>query len=507
MVNAKELADNTPVLVGAGQVVEREATDNSPMALAAQAAANAIANAGGENITAHIDTIVVIRLFSDMGHLWPCQWGRSNNPPQSIARIIGADPKHRIYSEAGGNEPQSKLIECARDIALGKRDMVLLAGAEALKNQRHAQRSQTELDWSEHFDEPLDDRGVGESVATSQEINNGLNNVAFYYALIEQAQRHHAGRTVEEHQQDMATLLASFSTVAASNPYAQFPGSQTAEQILSATPINHLYTKRMIAQDSVNQGAALLLCSLGKAKELGIPEANYIYIHGMAEGTEHAVSHRPNPAISPMANNVADRALDIAGLAIGDIDLIDIYSCFPCAITAIAGHLGLSTDGSRALTMTGGLPYFGGPGNNYSMHGLAEAVSQLRQQPNSYAMVTCNGGVLSKHAMGIYSRKPSNVDWASTATTISNKELPHCAISNDPRSGDIVSYTVHFTPDGTPQAIILGKNDKNEHFIAITAEDDKATAMAMLQSDPTGKPVSISPPQDEKLHFHLEEGQ
>jgi len=514
-MNNKPLADNTPVLIGSGQVVERHASDTSPMSLAAQAAINAIndaiaigANTKVEDIRSQIDTILTIRLFSDSSPFWHCKWGRSDNPPQSIAKAIGADPKHRIYSHMGGNEPQSRLIEMARDIARGEREMVLLTGAEAIKNQRHAERNQNELenelDWNEHFEQALEDHGVGESFTTDQEIKNGLNNVSHYYALIEQAQRHHSGLSVVEHQQTMAKLLASFSAVADNNPLSQFPGKQTAEGILTASPINHLYTKRMIAQDSVNQGAALLMCSLAKARELGIPESQYIYLHGMAEGTELPLSQRPDPALSPVANRVTDRALNMANLSINDIDLIDIYSCFPCAITAIASHLGLACDGSKNLTLTGGLPYFGGPGNNYSMHGLAEAVTQLRHQPESYAMVTCNGGVLSKHASGIYSRQPSRIDWATTETAVGTEDLTACSINEDPRIGTIVSYTLYPDRKGNLQAIILGQTTSNKRFVAITAKDDEVTGKAMMTQDPTGKTVILSQPEDLRLHFHLE---
>jgi acetyl-CoA C-acetyltransferase len=504
-VRADQLPDSTPVLVGAGQVVERDASDSSHMALAAQAAGNAISDTGAADIAAHIDTLCVTRLFSDMGHLWPCKWGRSDNPPQSVAQAIGATPAHRIYTQTGGNEPQSRLIEFARDIARGERSVVLLTGAEALKNQRHAERNQRELDWNEHFTEALDDREIDETwaISTTQELKNGLNNVIYYYALIEQAQRHKARRSVAEHRQAMATLLESFSAVASANPYAQFAGKQSAESILAAPALTHLYTKRMIAQDGVNQGAALLMCSIAKARELGIPESNWVYIHGLAEGSEPALSLRPDPAISPTAGSVADRALAIAGLGIDDIDLIDIYSCFPCAVTAVAAHLGLPTDGSRPLTLTGGLPYFGGPGNNYSMHGLVEAVWQARQQPDSYAMVTTNGGVLSKHATGIYSRLPSAIDWANTDTTISSDDLPRREVCADPGTGSIVSYTVHHDRDGGAHAIILGETERGERFVSITAKDDLKTAAAMLSEDPTGKPVVVTPPEDERLHFQL----
>lgn len=508
IVPEEVLPDSTPILVGAGQVVAREANDLSPMAIASQAAANAVedsqASDGAVAVAQAIDTICVTKLFSDMGRLWAGKWGRSDNPPQSIATSIGASPEHRIYTQTGGNQPQSMLIEFARDIARGERSLALIAGAEAIKNQRHAERNKRELDWSEHFDEALDDRGFGKVSATSQEIKNGLTNVLYYYSLIEQAQRHTAGRSIQEHQHAMAQLLESFSAVAAGNPYAQFPGSQTAEDILAAPLMTHLYTKRMIAQDGVNQGAALLLCSIGKAKQLGIPETRWIYLHGLAEGSELEVTRRPDPGVSVMASMVVDKALAIANLTISDIDLIDIYSCFPCAVTAVAAHLGLPVDGSRQLTLTGGLPYFGGPGNNYSMHALAEAVWQARNAPASFAMVTANGGMLSKHASGIYSRRPSNIDWANVETQISSNELPACQVCADPKSGSIVSYTAFHDEDGGAHAMIIGETVGGERFVSSTAKEDKETALAMLAQDPTGKKVKVTPPNDERIHFQLE---
>ena len=503
MANFKDLDNNTPILVGAGQVVQREANALSPMQLAGSASRAAIQDSGAADIAAHIDTICVTKLFSDSVPAWACKWGRSDNPPQSVAQQIGANPEHRIYTQTGGNEPQSRVIEFAADIAAGVRSAVLITGAEAIKNERHAKRSGAQLDWNEHFEEPLEDRGFGDAMATSQEIKNGLNNVLYYYALIEQAQRHKLGRTLEQHRQCMAELLESFSEVAANNPFAQFAGKQSAEDILSAPNLTNLYTKRMIAQDGVNLGAALLMCSVGKARELEIPESQWVFMHGMAQGRELELSYRDDPSTSPMAGQVAKEVLRMAALEVDAIEMIDIYSCFPCAVTAVADQLNLPSDGSKSLTATGGLPYFGGPGNNYSMHGLAEAVQWARKNPDSYSMVTSNGGVLSKHASGIYSNLPSNVDWSTQTTSLSNESFIKRSVAADPGEGSIVSYTVNFNGDGSANAIILGETASGERFVACTAPEDNNTPARMLDADPTGYSVSVSPPVDEKLHFQL----
>ena len=495
--------DKTPILVGSGQYVEREATLNPPMHLAAQASAAAIADTGGSDVAAAIDTIAVVKIFSDSAKMWACPFGGSDNPPQSVAAAIGASPKHRVYSVTGGNQPQSLVIEMASAIARGEKSMVLLTGAEAIRNQRTAQRNNQEPDWNEHFDEPLEDRGFGEMVATLQEIKNGGIAPIFYYSLMEQARRARLGLSVEDYLRDTARLLESFSQVAANNPYSQFTGVQSAQAILSAGPLTHLYTRRMIAQDGVNQAASLLLCSVGKGRELGIPEDKWVYLHGMAEGAELDMTNRPDISVSPMAAQVVDRALGMAEKSIGDIDLIDIYSCFPCAVTAISDHLGLPADGSTALTLTGGLPYFGGAGNNYSMHALAEVIQQVRLQAGAFALVTTNGGMLSKHASGVFSCQPGTIDWATADTTISNESLPRKAICEDPGAGTTVTYSVNYMGDQPVQAMVLAETDAGERFVCCTASDDQATVQAMLDTEPTGRRINVTPPEDHTLHFQL----
>ena len=66
-----------------------------------------------------------------------------------------------------------------------------------------------------------------------------------------------------------------------------------------------------------------------------------------------------------------------AGIGIDQIDYIDLYSCFPVAVEIGAEELGLSLDDPRGFTITGGLPYAGGPGNNYAMHGIAAMQARL----------------------------------------------------------------------------------------------------------------------------------
>ena len=87
----------------------------------------------------------------------------------------------------------------------------------------------------------------------------------------------------------------------------------------------------------------------------------------------------------------------------------DLYSCFPFPVFAVCDDFGLTADDPRGLTLTGGLPYFGGPGNSYSLHGIAETVAAMRDKPGSFGLVGANGGVMSKYSVGVYSTEPRRV--------------------------------------------------------------------------------------------------
>ncbi len=494
----------TPIIVGAGQCVEREYSDSSPMDLAGRAAGAAIEASDGNGVADAIDTIAMVKIFSDSAPLWAGKLGRSNNPPQSIASRIGARPTHRIYSETGGDQPQNLLMEFFSDLQAGERECVLLCGAEAIKNQRNAERNGLEVDWNEEHEEELEDRGFGLWVVSQQERNNGLIAPMFYYSIMEDTRRLRQGFDPETYAARECEMLEAFNRVACENPNAQFPNPMSADDMMAAEPLTHLYTKRMVAQDSVNQGAALLLTTVGKAKQLGIPESNWVYMHGAAKGVEHDMTVRQDPSVSAMAHDVVQRAFDMAETTVKDIALIDIYSCFPVAVSAIAEELGLPLDGSTPLTLTGGLAFFGGPGNNYSMHALAEMWSQVRSDPLQYAFVHANGGMLSKHASGIFSCQPSIIDWTVADTLVSQDSIPALECDLKPDHGTVVASTVNYMKGEPVQGIVLAETDTGARFVAHTRPDDQDTAKAMLAEEPAGRRIAVSPVDDNEYALHFQ---
>lgn len=479
------------------------------MDLAARAAQVALGDTGGKLQPAHIDTLACIRQFSDSAPAWACPFGGSDNPPESIARRIGAKPRRRIYSLANGAEPLKLMAELMGSISRGEIDCALLVGAEAIANQRHAQRNGIELDWSEETGNAMDDRGFEQTVASRQELLSGLYLPAHYYALIENYRARQQGRSPQEHREHMAALFEPFSEVASQNPHAFWRERHSRTDLLADArdnyPICLPYTRRLVAQDAVNQAAALLLTSVGQARALGISPRQWTFLQGYAEGEDQFTSERLDPGTSTAMRRVFDRALASALARSEEFELIDIYSCFPCAVDAACDALDLPADGSRRLTVTGGLPYFGGPGNNYSLHALAEMAQRLRNS-DQRALVTANGGILSKHAAAVLAGIPDAggavpLDMSEPENwQIDRAGISTAPVAAAPEAGRIMSYTVIFERSKADRAVILGETEYGERFLASSEQGE--TVESMKRASPVGRPVRLATRED-RTSFQL----
>jgi acetyl-CoA C-acetyltransferase len=490
-MNTSHLPDHTPIIVGAGQFLDQPQNLLSPMTIAATAAQRALGDAGLP--ATDLDSIAVIRLFSDSGRAWASPFGGSNNPPASVAERLGANPRQRIYSEASGTQPVQLLVEACLQIARGELSSALIVGAEAIGSQKYGQRQQCEVDWSESHDRPMDDRGYGKQIISQEELSNGLRLPMYYYALIENYRAWQQGLDLEQQATAMGELLAPFSEVACGNPYAQFQraysaaelADHSAENFRLATP----YGKLLVSQDSVSMGAALVVTNIGHARALGIDESKWVFLHGFAEGYDHFLFQRPDPGTSPVMDAVFNDCLAMADCSVDDISVFDIYSCFPCAVAAAQDSLHIDTT-KHSLTVTGGLPFFGGPGSNYSLHGLAEIVARLRLQPQARGLLTANGGMLSKHAATVLSCQPRSLDWETLEQTeITPDRFPSRTAASAPTSGKILSYTVVYKRNIAQQCFVLAETDAGERFIATNSDAD--TIADIEQQPPFQRAINV----------------
>jgi acetyl-CoA C-acetyltransferase len=210
------------------------------------------------------------------------------------------------------------------------------------------------------------------------------------YALLENARRAAQGRSREEYATAMGELFAPFTKVAAKNPFSAAPVRRTADELVTVTERNRMiadpYPRFVVARDQVNQGAAVLLASVGAAQRLGVARDKWVFLRGQANLVERSLLERAVPGEAPSAVAAVRHALEVAHVGLDDIDFFDFYSCFPIAVFNIIEAIGLSASDPHGLTLTGGLPFFGGPGNNYSMHAIAEAPA-VAKRPTGWATI------------------------------------------------------------------------------------------------------------------------
>lgn len=477
------LDPRTPVLVGAGQVNQREeSAGTEPVDLMAAAAREA----ADPRVLAAVDSIRVVNLLS---------W-RYRDPGLLLGACVGATEAATQYSGIGGNTPQSLLNQACVDIQQGRADVVLLAGGETWRTRMRLRAKGIRPEWTRQDDAVPVPPGAGTDVpmAGPGEDRIGLDRPSFVYPLFEQALRIAAGESIEDHRRRVAELWAGFSAVAAENPHAWVREQMSAEQIARPTADNRMiswpYPKLMNSNNMVDQAAAVILCSAEKAEHLQIPRDSWVFPHAGTESHDtYLIGERRQLHRCPAIRIAGRRVLELARVGVDDLDFVDLYSCFPSAVQVAANELGIPAD--RPLTVTGGLTFAGGPWNNYVMHSIATMAEVLRRNPGSRGLITANGGYLTKHSFGIYSTTPptrpfrredvqADVDREPVRTTLVGWE----------GTGSVESWTVPFGRDGKPEKAFLSvRTPSGERVLAVVADPDVASAA--VTQDIAGAPVRV----------------
>ena len=494
------IADNTPVIIGVGQHSERVGEPGyaalSHMDLAGRALAAAIADCGASgDVASAIDTIAAIRQFEISYPQAVAPFGKSDNPPRSIGKRAGADPRRAILEVVGGQGPQKLVGEFASDIALGECELAAIVGAEAISTVRALLQQGVTPDWSEAVAGQLEDRGLGmERLQESEMLNHGAGTPIPGYAILENARRARLGLSLEAYRLKIGELFAPFTRVAAANPHAASREVHTAEGLARITERNRVvsepYGRLTVARDQVNQAAAILIASARKARELGVPESKWVHIHAVTAAQELASLERPDLSRSAAAHASLDSALDRAGKSVAEIGYFDFYSCFAIPVFNAIDHLGVAPDDPRGLTLTGGLPFFGGAGNDYSGHAIAEAVQRARGDRGAFALIGANGGIMGKYATGIYSTEP--VDWqgADRYLVLPDATGAVAIARHAPKSAKLETYTIHMHRDG-PVAIFIGRNGHGERVCGNADLTHEPTAKLFEGGEPFGAQLAV----------------
>jgi len=425
-----------PCIIGVAQRTWREESGDAPHPLGQniEVANNAVADCGNSAIINCIDEVDVVLSLS---------W-HYDDSPGAVAAALGLKNGERQLSGMSGTSPQRFVCDAAEKILRGERRAVLVTGGEALATRKRARKDGRQLDWPAAQGKP---EYPFEDLHLPTEIRHDIRQAYTTFAILDSARRAHRGLTPEGNRRQEAAMMAGFSTQAAENPLAWFRKAHSAESLFNLTDHDRMvaspFSKNTMAFMDVDMAAAIVITSHKIADELEIPEQKRIYLQGWGYAKEPPyIAQRAELFHSPAMRSASDQAFAMAGKTMADIDFLDIYSCFASNVNFTRDILGIADCDPRPLTVTGGLPYFGGPGNNYTTHSIASMVELLRENSGSSGLVTGVGMHMTNHSFAIYSSVPQGVNKVSPGET-ENVSMAITARADGPAV--IVGYTVLHT--------------------------------------------------------------
>ncbi|MCU1394849.1 MAG: hypothetical protein JWM34_3277 [Ilumatobacteraceae bacterium] len=389
-----------PAVVGVAQVVQRPDEHElgeglGPIELMVEAARQAEVDSG---VTGLLERVGFVGVAGG--------WFRYLNPGQLVAERIGAPSARTALSAVSGTGPQDLVALACERIALGELDVAMVVGGEARWSHQRLKRQGRQPAW-------VTEPGVGEPEHVSGFPNEmiaeaeQLGSAAAFYALFEDRLRSARHESSADHSRRLGELWSRFSNVAAKNPHAWDTVQRSALDVVTPSGENRMivspYTKAMVANNTVDMGSALLLCSAEAARAARIPAAKLVYPHVITNAHETwLVAQRDELHRCPALEAAGVAAFERVGISPSEVAHIDLYACFPSIVQMSCDALGI--DPSRQLTVTGGLGFAGAPVGNSVGHSIAAITELVRT--GGWGLVHGNGGHATKQSFGIYSSEP-----------------------------------------------------------------------------------------------------
>jgi len=489
------LAPNTPVIVGVG-FVQNHADDPlacpEPYRLMVDALREAAADAGSAALLGDIESISVQQ------GMW-----QYSNPGKLIADALGCPGARSILADLGVLQI-TPLAELCSAIAAGEQQLGVVTGGEAKYRDLRSKITGVPVAMTEQAeDTPPPDvhHRSADPFATEVEAKRGIFLPVELFSVIESALRHHQGLGIEEHRDKLAQLYSGFSEIASRNPHAWRRERVTAEAIRNPEGKNAMiafpYTKLHNSQWNVNQAVAIIVCSVAKARELGLDESRWVYPLATAQ-SKHVVCLAQQRQLHSHPGTVVagERAMALAGVAPGDIAVADLYSCFPSAVQSFAQDLHL--DGVCPLSVTGSMAFAGGPYNHGALDGVARMAEVLRSGEGMAAstrrvgLVSNLSGIFGKQGVALFANEPGAAGYrfedVTAAVAAQDPPLPVTADYAGPAT--IVGYAVSYQKGQISHGFAYCDTPAGERTVARC--QDAALLERMTREEYCGRSVLIA---------------
>ncbi len=495
-------ADRIPVLVGVGEVVDRpaELVDGlEPLALMAEALRRANADAGGD-LLASVDSLDIVNLSS---------W-RYDDLPTLLADAVAASPSRAVHHPVGGESPVRLIHDAAIRISRGEATVCAIVGAEAQNTAGKARKLGVTLPWTP-FHKAGPKTPAGADIVHPMAAALGVSRPVSVYPMYDAATAANWGQTPQQAQTESGEIWARYAAVAADNPTSWTKQAITAEAIVTPAADNRLiawpYTKLMVANPMVNQGAAVILTSLARAREAGIAEDRLIYVLGGASADEpRDFMQRDQLTRSHAQDAVLERATDLAGEQ--GFSALELYSCFPTVPKMARRTLGLGADVQP--TVTGGLTFFGAPLSNYMTHAAAAMVRRLRADGGQGLLYGQGEFVTKHHALLLSSTPPTgplSADYSVQAEADVRRGSVPAVVEPTPGPATLETFTVLYDRDASVvHGVVMLRDGAGDRTLCRVPPEDAET-LAILTSAtayPIGRLGRVVAGPDETLTWRAE---
>ena len=475
---------NRPVLVGIGSLQQKGSFEqlDEALILMEQATLKAIDDTNAPDIKNYIDEIQIPKGFWDYRNpgKWIAEKHGFSKPMTSIAKI--------------GILQQSLINSACKKIIDGEIRASLIVGGEARHKMIQALKEGLTYEEMSLTENPDHYVKAKEDLYVTEEIDALGMMAVGYYAIIESAMRYKDKKSLREHEDFLGNYYERFSQIASKNPHAWNHKIFTAEEIKTPSSKNqriaYPYNKLHNSSWNVNQASALILTSDEIADKLKIPADKRVYPLISSE-TNHMIGviQRPDLTAPIGLKLAADYLLDEAAKNNIEPTFYELYSCFPIAVQLFAKALSIPDNIDK--TITGGMPFAGGPLNNYMLHATAQALMKIRENNSEVALITGVSGMMTKQALAIWGKNPA-MNFASKDVTkeAEKLELPVPMSSLSSGEGKVIGCTTLYEKNQPLKAVFYAE-DSQSHRLVLTSTKSEIIKQ-VEEEECVGKKINYS---------------
>jgi acetyl-CoA C-acetyltransferase len=457
---------NRPVLIGLSTLQQKGSFEDldEALVLMEKVTLEAIEDTGAPEIKKYIDEIQI-----------PKGYWAYRDPGKWIAERHGFSKAKTSVTKIGVLQ-QNLINSACRKIINGEARASLIVGGEARFKMIQAFREGVDFNETELNQNPNNYIKAKEELYVPEELDALGMMAVGYYAILESAMRHKTKKTLKEHEIFLGKYYEKFSKIASTNSHAWNQNIFSSEEIRIPSEKNqriaYPYNKLHNSSWNVNQASALILTSEEIANTLNVPKSKRVYPLVSSE-TNHMIGviQRPNLTSPVGLKLAADYLIEKAVSNQVIPSLYELYSCFPIAVQLFAGALNIPENKNK--TITGGMPFAGGPLNNYMLHSTVQMLMKIRDKTDEIGLITCVSGMMTKQALAIWGKDPM-MDFESMDVTPEAEKLEIPVPMSELKQGNakIIGCTTLYEKLNPSKAIFYAE-DSQGHRLVLTSTDNE----------------------------------